>query len=353
MSAVAERPLLYQRFPALRETLPHLQLGPGATPVRPLDLGDSVEADVWVKDDGAFSTPMGGNKPRKLEWVLADALRRGSRSILTVGALGTNHGLATALHARESGLRAILALADQPLDEHVRAQFERILASGATVYLTHGTVRTALTVPWLMARHIDLRRMRPPYFLGVGGSSPLGCVGFVEAALELAAQVEAGELPEPAHVVLAAGSGGSAAGMTLGLQLAGLRTRVVAVQVNDRSPLDPGRIARLARGTEDLLRRRGASFQTIAVCEHDFSFERGFLGAGYGHRTAEGEAAAVLAKSSAGLDLEPVYTAKAMAGLIEWARRGRLRGGPVLYWHTYDSVRAGTKSGAGSRGGST
>jgi D-cysteine desulfhydrase len=338
VSAAPQRPWLYQRFPGLRAGLPHAALGHGgATPVGPLDLGDSVEAELWVKDDGAFAPLMGGNKPRKLEWVLADALRRGRRSILTVGALGTNHGLATALFARESGLRAILALVDQPLDDHIRAQFERILESGASVHLTHNTLRTTLTLPWLMARHADLLRMRLPYYLGVGGSSPVGCVGFVEAALELAWQVEAGLLPEPEHVVLAAGSGGSSAGLALGLRLAGLRSRVVAVQVNDRSPLDPRRIARLARRTEALLRHRGASFQTIAVNERDFGFERGFLGAGYGHRTARADAASALARGHAGLELEPVYTAKAMAGLIGLAGRGALGRGPVLYWHTCDS----------------
>lgn len=339
MSAAAERPLLYERFAVLRESMPHLDLSNGsATPVRRLELGDTIDADSWIKDDGAFGPRMGGNKPRKLEWVLADAVQRRYRSVLTIGALATNHGLATAVYARSCGLRAILALVDQPLDPHVQAQFERILASGASVHLTHGAARTALIVPWLWARNFDLARMRPPYYLGVGGSSPLGCVGFVEAALELAAQVEAGLIPEPAHVVVAAGSGGSAAGLALGLRMAGLRSRLVAVQVNDRSPLDPRRIARLARRTERLLRSRGASFQAVDVREGDFSFERGFLGAGYGHPTSEAQAALALARDHAGLQLEPVYTAKAMAGLIGLVERGGLGRGPVLYWHTYDSV---------------
>src|SRR6476659_10146038 len=95
---MSRRPLLHDRFPRLRETLPHLPLDRGGeTPVRRLELLEAPGGTpIWVKDDGAFGIPMGGNKPRKLEWVLAGARRRHS-SIFTVGALGTNHGLATSV----------------------------------------------------------------------------------------------------------------------------------------------------------------------------------------------------------------------------------------------------------------
>jgi D-cysteine desulfhydrase len=336
---MSTRPLLHERFQELRATLPHVALGRApATPVRRLRLLEAAGGSpIWLKDDGGFGVPMGGNKPRKLEWILADARRRHS-SILTFGALGTNHGLATAVYGRSAGLHTVLALVDQPLDDHVREQFERILASGASVHLTRTATRTAVAVPWLMARHFDLRRMRPPYFLTVGGSSPLGSVGFVEAAFELAAQVRAGLLPEPSHVAVAAGSGGTAAGLLLGLRMAGLSTRLVAVLVNDKTPLDPVRIARLAGRTEALLRDRGARFEPVGAAPGDMLFERRFLGPGYGHGTAAARSAADLAWSRAGLRLDPVYTAKAMAGLLALAGAGDLGSGPVLYWHTHDTV---------------
>ena len=98
---------------------------------------------MWLKDDGRYGDgPWGGNKVRKLEWILPDARRRGRGTILTFGALGTNHGLATALYAREHGLRVALALVDQPLDDHVRAQLERLRGSGATLHFTHDKART-------------------------------------------------------------------------------------------------------------------------------------------------------------------------------------------------------------------
>src|SRR4029079_16060276 len=121
--------------------------------------------EIWVKDDGVYGGPWGGHKVRKLEWVLADAMRKRRSTIFTAGALGTNHGLATALYARESGLRAVLALVDQPLDAHVRRELERIELAGARVYRTRGALRTIAVLPLMLAAHTDWRRLRPPYLL--------------------------------------------------------------------------------------------------------------------------------------------------------------------------------------------
>jgi D-cysteine desulfhydrase len=333
-------PLLHDRFPALQETLPHVTLGAGPTPVRRLArVSSEAGCEVWCKQDGLYGGPYGGNKVRKLEWVLADARQRGSRTILTIGALGTNHGLATAIYARELGLATALVLVDQPMDEHVRAQLERLHASGASLHFTRTTPRTVAALPWLIARHTDWRARRAPYVLPVGGSSPSGVLGYVEAGLELGAQVAAGALPEPAAVVVPVGSGGTVAGLALGLRLAGLRARAVGVVVNDRMRLDAGRTARLAGRAAALLRRRGAALPTAAVVRPaDVLLARDWLGAGYGHPTAEAREAAALLREQESLALDPVYAAKAMAGLLGLARRGALAGGPVLFVATGDAL---------------
>ena len=331
------------RFPALRDALPHLRLGVTPTPVRRLEalerLADARTAgdEIWLKDDGVFGGAWGGNKARKLEWILPDVRRRGRRTIFTVGALGTNHGLATALYAREQGLETLLALVDQPLDDHVRAQLARIERSGARVYRTRGIVRTVASLPLIYASHTDWRRLRPPYFLTVGGSSALGAVGYVEAALELADQVERGEVPQPAQIVVALGSGGTAAGLALGLALAGLPARLVAIQVNDRAPLTPRRIARLAERARRLLERRGARLRPVRISPADVRVETRWLGGGYGHHTAEADQALETARAE-GLKLEPVYTGKAMAAMLALRAGGELGGGPALYWHTYNAL---------------
>lgn len=319
-------PRLHERFPALAETLPHLVLSERPTPVREL-----AGLGIWVKEDGAFgSGGWGGNKVRKLEWLIPDAKRRGRRSILTFGGLGTNWGLATALYAREHGLATALALVDQPLDAHVRAQLARLEASGARIYRTHTKARTVAMLPWLLAR--SCRGGRPPYLLPAGGSSAVGALGYVEAALEIAAQVEDGALPAPAQVVVAVGTGGTAAGLALGFQLAGLRTRVLGVVVNDQLRLDPPVLARLARRSAKLLERRGADLGPLRLDPGMLNLTRDQIGAGYGHPTeAAGQAAALAAED--GLALDPVYTAKAMAGLLALRAEGRLAD-PVLFVHT-------------------
>lgn len=319
-------PRLHERFPALAEALPHLVLSERPTPVRELP-----RLGIWVKDDGAFGAGgWGGNKVRKLEWLIPDAKRRGRRSILTFGGLGTNWGLATALYAREHGLKTALALVDQPIDDHVRAQLARLEVSGARIHRTHTKARTVAMLPWLLAR--NARGGRPPYLLPAGGSSAVGALGYVEAALEISAQVEAGALPEPAHVVVPVGTGGTAAGLALGFQVAGLRTRVVGVVVNDQLRLDGRVIARLARRTAALLERRGARLRPLRLEPDMLDLTRDQIGAGYGHPTEAAESAAALAAEE-GLALDPVYTAKTMAGLLALRAEDRLTD-PVLFVHT-------------------
>jgi D-cysteine desulfhydrase len=319
-------PRLHERFPSLRETLPHLVLSERPTPVREL-----AGLGIWVKEDGAFGAGgWGGNKVRKLEWLIPDARRRGRRSILTFGGLGTNWGLATALYGREHGLETALALVDQPIDAHVRAQLARLDASGARIYRTHAKWRTVALLPWLIAR--TTRGGRPPYVLPAGGSSPVGALGYVEAALEIAAQVEDGSLPEPAHVVVPVGTGGTASGLALGLQLAGLRSRLVGVVVNDQLRLDAAVFARLAQRTAALLERRGARLPALQLGADMLELNRDQIGAGYGHPSHAAARAAALAAEEQ-LSLDPVYTAKAMAGLLALREQGRLAG-PVLFVHT-------------------
>ena len=290
------------------------------------------EAAVWLKDDGVYGR-YAGNKARKLEWLLGEARRRGKRAVLTGGAIGTNHGLATALYARELGMRTILVLVPQPRDDHVEAQLARMRASGAELHFAGGTARAFALAATLLVRRAE-PPLRLPYLILPGGSVPLGCLGYVNAGLELAGQVAAGELPEPSHVVVPVGSGGTAAGLLLGMRIAGLRSRLVGVLVNDLTPVSDAGIARLARRTQRLLARRRAQLPRVGVSRHDLDLRDEWLGDGYGHPTpSASRATEVFARE--GLTLDPVYTAKAAAALLELNAGGGFAPGPVLFWNTY------------------
>ncbi len=313
--------------------LPRIPLGVGPTPVARLSALEAGSGpELWCKDDGSYG-PFGGNKARKLEWLLGDARADGRNTVLTSGATATNHGLATALYARELGMRAILVLVPQPADEHVERQLARIRASGAELHFAESPVRAAALSAALFARRPARGQSRPKLILP-GGSSPLGCVGYVEAGLELGRQVADGELPEPADIVVALGSGGTAAGLALGLRLAGLRSKLHAIQVNDLTPLGAPSIARLARRTQSLLRRRGAGLPQVLIEAADIAVHDDWLGGGYGHRTSEG-GEATRRFAAAAVELEPVYTAKAAAGLLALRESREFSDGPTVFWHTY------------------
>lgn len=315
--------LLHKRFPALERTLPFARLGDGPTPVR--ELAGLTRNNLWCKDESGYGNGgWGGNKVRKLEWLLPEVRRRGASTIFTVGATGTNWGLAAALYARDLGIDTVLALIDQPEDDHVREQQRRLRQSGATMHFTHSKPLTIAAAPWLLLRHT--RGLKLPYYLPAGGSAPIGVLGHVETGLELAAQVAAGELPQPRHIVTAVGSGGTVAGLALGCALAGLQAQVVGVVVNDTLPLGARDLVRLADRTATVLRERGAEFD---VPPPRLTTTREYLGRGYGHPTPEAAAAARVA-ASAGLRLESVYTAKAFAAALAADLDG-----PVLFLNTY------------------
>jgi D-cysteine desulfhydrase len=323
---------LHERFPGL--DLGHVRLGAGPTPVRRLEESlvgrDGVE--VWLKDEGAFGDgPWGGNKVRKLEWILPEAQRRGERVLFSVGGIGTHWGLTLATYSRRLGLETLLGLVDQPVDDHVREQLARLLTSGAEIHRFASTRRLKAAAPWLLWRGHRGRRL--PWYLPAGGSNAFGATAYVEVALEIADQVAAGELPEPAVVAVPVGSGGTVAGLALGLRLAGLRSRVLGVVVNDALPLDGPAMAGLVGRTADLLTERGAS-GLPRITPDDLDLRADWLGRTYGDPTPA-SVAAVRDAEEAGLTLEPVYTGKTLAALRDLAGTTPGLTGPVLWLQTH------------------
>lgn len=301
--------------------LGHVALGAAPTPVRPLELGFGVEA--WLKDESTYGDGgWGGNKVRKLEWIIPEAQRRRTSTLFTVGGIGTHWGLACAVYVAEHGLDTVLGLVDQPVDDHVREQLARLEASGARLYRFPSTARLRLAAPWILARH-------RPWYLPAGGSNAFGTLAYVDVALEIADQVAVGDVPEPGTMVVPVGSGGTVTGLTLGLRLAGLATRVLGVVVNDMLRLDARAMSRLAGRTSALLSSRGLDVPSVR--ESDFDLRADWLGTTYGDPTPASVAEVAHARDE-GLALEPVYTGKALAAIRDL---GSALGGPVLWLNTH------------------
>jgi D-cysteine desulfhydrase len=216
---------LVGRFPQIAERVSRVPLCDLPTPVV---RAEKLEAEarlgpLYVKRDEATARPYGGNKPRKLEWVLGDAQARSISRVMTFGGLGTNHGLATALYAARLGMACDLVLVDQPVDDHVRRRLREHVAAGASIHYGRSVFGTAVRALGLLARHPRT------LVIATGGSSLRGVLGFIDAGLELADQIRRGELPEPARIYVAVGTGGTVAGLAAGLSLAGVRSLVVGV----------------------------------------------------------------------------------------------------------------------------
>lgn len=328
---------LFERFPRMVSSTPRIQLGT-LSPVRRLSsLSQSLGGgDVWLKNDGAYGTVYGGNKPRKLEFVLADAHRRRAQTVLTTGGLGSNHCLAAALYGNELGFKVALALTYERPDSHAIDNLLRTVSAGAEIQYTRSYPLTAVLAPWLIARYW-LRDRRKPYVMGPGGSSPLAALGYVNAGLELAEQVRSGDLPEPESIFLPLGTGGTAAGLLVGLRIAGLDSRVHAVAVTRAPTTWRFAVMRLARVTANLIARRSGERDVAQIRLDGLDVLRKWIGPGLGAASREGAEAAQKVAELEGWSLDQTYTAKAMAALLDLAREGP-RAGPALFWHTHNTI---------------
>jgi D-cysteine desulfhydrase len=330
-------PGLFEAFPTIAGRVPWMKLGDWPTPVARLSrLGVN---DLWIKRDDLSSAVYGGNKVRKLEFILAAAAGRGCRDLITLGGIGSNHALATAIFCRRLGLRVTLLLFRQPLTEEVRRHLLLMHAHGARMVL-RPTLGRAVASYYLGMR---LRHPRA-CFVFAGGSNPEGTLGFVNAAFELRRQVDAGELPEPGVIFCPFGSGGTLAGLELGVRLAGLSSRVFGVRVT-ASRLGP--FAAATEGTAARLMERAlVGLDREAPCAREIRRRppvvlHDYFGAGYGEATAAGLAAAQLMFEQEGIRLDPVYTGKTVAAVLDFCKNLGAAAGPVLYWHTYNSADLG------------
>jgi len=323
---------LFARYPGLASKIPYVRLGTFPTPVEHAsELGGALGiADLYIKHDDRSGDPYGGNKVRKLELVLADAVAQGKDAVLTFGGVGSNHALATTIYARKLGLRTILDLLPEPPSAHVRQNLLAELGFGAELHLTSPQKIDEL----LRQQANGTLPAGSPYVIAPGGSSLLGNVGFVNAAFELADQIARAELPTPDVVYITMGTSGSAVGLAIGLKAAGLKTEVRGVRASSTKYVSAAVARAMAEATVALLRDADPTFPNALPELTELRIVHSQVGKGYAMPTPQGEKARALAQRLAGLELDLTYTAKTFAALV--ADAPSLRGRVVLYWHTYD-----------------
>ena len=326
---------LTARFPGTA-SIPRVELGEWPTPVNaaPKLSQQTGLASLCVKHDDLAARAYGGNKVRKLEFLLAAAQAVGSRSVITFGAYGSNHVLATAVHGARLGFDVHAVVMPQPVTPNLHRNLLADVAAGVTFHLADSfddALRVAARV------RSDLRRAGDePTVVPFGGTSSLGTLGFVNAAFELADQIEAGGLSQPDVVYVPMGSMGTAVGLAIGLAAEGLRTRVQAVRVVPASLLDPSALARTVDEAVALLCSADRDFPLLSLSDLGLDVREQFLGEGYAVPTESGRRAVALAAGD-GIALETTYTGKALSALLADAEAGQLAGKCVLFWDTYNS----------------
>jgi D-cysteine desulfhydrase family pyridoxal phosphate-dependent enzyme len=296
--------------------------------------GASRSPRILIKRDDLTGLALGGNKARKLEFLVADAVREGATVLVTVGAAQSNHARMTAAAANAAGMRAALVLTSA--DEHPELQGNLLLDRLLDAELhfippsADPTIATSDQEEEKVAEVCAALRARGerPYFVPVGGSNGIGSLGYVLATLELLGQLA--DMDEsPTRLYYAAGSRGTQAGLVLGTKLYGSPYQLCSIAVSGGLQEKAVRAVRIANEAAELI---GSS---VRVTPADVEVIEGYIGERYGVPTPEClEAISLLARSE-GILLDPVYSGKAMAGLIDHIRRGEIDPAEsVVFLHT-------------------
>lgn len=311
----------------LLHQFPRLELLGAPTPLEHLPrLSDYLGRDIFIKRDDFTPMAMGGNKLRKLEFLAADALREGADVLLTAGAIQSNHVRQTAAVAARLGLKCV-ALLENPIGTHA----ENYLSNGNRLLLDLMDVEViavdALHNPAEQlaeeATRLEAQGFRP-YIVPVGGSNALGALGYVECAQEIAHQSEG--VVDFAAVVVASGSAGTHAGLAVGLEQLLPETELVGVTVSRQTDAQLPLVERLRQSL-------AASLEVQATAPITLWDE--YFAPRYGEPNEEGMEGVKLLARLEGILLDPVYTGKAMAGLIDGISQNRFRReGPLLFIHT-------------------
>lgn len=315
------------QFYAMKPTYPdRISLAHLPTPLEPMaNLSRLLGGpELWIKRDDQTGLALGGNKTRKLELLVADALAHGHDHVVTMGAPQSNHCRQTAAAATRSGLGCSLVLRGP---EQPRTQGNLLLDTllGAHLYWT-GDELPNTVAPRVMA---ELTAMgRKPYLIPYGGSNVLGATSYVMAMGELEKQLSAENLNID-FIVFASSSGGTHAGMVLGAHVYGLRAKLLGISVDRPAPDLQNQVAALATATATHLGLGTVSLYDQVDVNDDY------LGDGYGILSDTEREAIELTAQKEGILLDPVYTGRAMGGLIDLIRWGAFtRGQRVLFWHT-------------------
>ena len=325
------RPRLFEELPGLA-ALPWMPLVHAPTPVESMDaIADWLgRTGVWVKRDDLASPLYGGNKVRRYELVLADAIDKGKRRIVTAGGLASTQAMATALFGRAVGLPVQIVLFDQPVTRFTKEALLVDADAGAELVWGGGYLTTVFRTWRAMGKDA--------YLILPGAASPLANLGYVDAMIELGDQVARGELPRPDAIVLPTGSSGTLAALALGAAWLGWDTEIIGVRITLAIACNRFTVGQIVRATDRFIAAREPRW-TRQSQRVRYSLFGDALGRGYGYPTADAVEGIEQMRRLTGEPGEVTYSGKALAGLRAIAREPRWKGKTLLLWNTLSTPR--------------
>jgi len=340
------KPILFDIYPELEGKVPWIplltNLPSKVERLKELEKHLKLEGgEIYIKRDDKVHNTYGGNKLRKFEFIFGEAILKKKKGIITLGGIGTNHGTACAIIAKELELKCELFLSLQPLTWQVQRSLLLCDFFGAKLHFAIG-FKLGVFMSLLF------RLFHPKYYLMSNGGSPilgfgtpLGSVGFINAIFELKKQIDEGSLPIPDIIFVPAGTSGTSAGLTAGCKLLGLKTKVYPVKVSIDIVVNPKTLIKIANKTLKYLRKREKTIPDVKVGENDFQLIKGYLGSGYGVKTIKGQDAVDLIYELEGkkgdFKLDTTYTGKTMAAMLDFLKKKENKSKTVLFWNTYNS----------------
>ncbi len=312
------------------ERLARVRLAFLPTPIHRMEnLGRSIGLrELWIKRDDLTGVEFGGNKTRKLEFVVADALRSRCDTLVTVGAVQSNSCRQTAAAAARYGLRCLLLLAGpEPQQYQGNLLLDALMGAELKFFPEDNFMSLTERLPVIMEtlEELGLR----PYAIPAGVFTPLGSMGYVMAMYELKRQLEELQFT-PEKIIMTSSTGGTLAGMAVGARLAGIDTEIVSFSVFDNAESTNSRV-------ESMITRMSQEYPELGINmrENNFTVDDRFLGAGYGIVDDGVRTAIDMFAKMEGILLDPVYTARSALGLMRMALQNEIEPDtPILYWHT-------------------
>lgn len=328
---------LSSHFPKLSGSFTHIDLGDFPTPVENFTLKDFDRDRLYIKRDDISGKLYGGNKVRKLEYLLSEALEKKAKYVITSGAVGSNHCLATARYASSLGFKPVLMLFGDQTGDMVRTNLLADYMTGAVMYYDRTYEEHLVSMKKAIALYREIGKCEP-YIIPAGGTSHRGILGYVNAAFELKDQIDKGILPEPDTIFIPLGTMGTAAGLYIGLKAAGLNCKIAAVQVVASFVADKKKLAALIESASSFFNALDNTFPIVRYSDNDINVGSTWLGQGYGISTPQAENAIKKFKT-ADVSLDPTYSGKCAAAFLDFVKREENRHKTVLFWNTKNSVK--------------